>query len=84
MVGPDGWTTRITEDHDVEWIPPPQLDTGQTRTNHYHQPEKLHLPPNDTWTPPTDEPVLDEPAATDDDNTTHQSGGPDPPDGKAA
>jgi hypothetical protein len=72
MVGPDGWTTRITEDHDVEWVPPPQLDTGQTRTNHYHQPEKLH-PPNDTWTPPTN-----------DDNTTHQSGGPDPPDGKAA
>ncbi|WP_242453775.1 HNH endonuclease signature motif containing protein, partial [Mycolicibacterium sp. P9-64] len=99
MVGTDGWTTRITDRHDVEWIPPPHLDTGQTRINHYHQPEKLHPPPDDAWTPPraaTDRPATngepranDSPATTDGpatnrDNTIHQSGDPDPPDGKAA
>src|SRR5690242_7274576 len=31
MVGPDGWTTRINERGDVEWAPPPALDTGQSR-----------------------------------------------------
>jgi hypothetical protein len=70
MVSPDGWTTRINDQHEVEWIPPPQLDTGQTRINHYHQPEKLHPPPNNTWTPEpsatNDEHGIDEPPATDD------------------
>ncbi len=61
MVGPEGWTTRINEKHEVEWIPPPGLDTGQTRTNRYHQPEKLHPPPADAWTPPT---AADEPSAS--------------------
>jgi hypothetical protein len=117
MVGPEGWSTRLTDHHDVEWIPPPHLDTGQTRINHYHRPEKLHPPPNDAWTPQQaadDEPVVDEPLASDDprasdesaaasddaavlndpsatdesatngDNTTHQSGDSEPPDGKAA
>jgi hypothetical protein len=46
MVGPNGWTTRINEHHDVEWIPPPNLDTGQTRTHDYHRPERLHQPPD--------------------------------------
>ncbi|MGO4442899.1 HNH endonuclease signature motif containing protein [Mycobacterium sp. 2YAF39] len=46
MVGPGGWTTRINTDNDVEWIPPPQLDTGQARINHYHRPEQLR-PPNE-------------------------------------
>ena len=45
MVGPNGWTTRINERGDVEWIPPPHLDTGQTRVNDYHRPERLHTPP---------------------------------------
>jgi hypothetical protein len=87
MVGPGGWTTRINDQHDVEWIPPPQLDTGQTRINDYHQPEKLRPPPDDAWTPnplPPDEPVPPDESPTNDDNTTHQPGGPDPPDGKAA
>jgi uncharacterized protein DUF222 len=44
MVGPDGWTTQINADHDVEWIPPPGLDTGQARINDYHRPERLHHP----------------------------------------
>src|SRR3954454_23633778 len=37
MVGPGGWTTRINKDRDVEWIPPPDLDTGQARVNDYHR-----------------------------------------------
>jgi hypothetical protein len=45
MVGPDGWTTRINADNDVEWIPPQHLDTGQTRINYYHRPELLLRPP---------------------------------------
>ena len=57
MVGPGGWTTRMSADHEVEWIPPPGLDTGQTRVNDYHRPERLR--------PPNDEPfeLFDEPAA---------------------
>jgi hypothetical protein len=92
MVGPDGWTTRINERHDVEWIPPPHLDTGQTRTNDYHHPEKLHPPPDDTWTPhppPPDDPAApDSPApdesTSDGDEATPASDDPDPPDDKAA
>ena len=92
MVGPDGWTTRINDHHEVEWIPPPGLDTGQARVNHYHRPEELHPPPDDGWTPERvadDQPVVDEPVpsadpATNGHNTTRQSGDPDPPDGKAA
>jgi hypothetical protein len=48
MVGPDGWTTRINDRHEVEWIPPPHLDTGQARVNYYHQPERLLRPPDDS------------------------------------
>jgi hypothetical protein len=47
MVGPQGWTTRINDDNDVEWIPPADLDTGQTRINDYHRPERLYRPPDD-------------------------------------
>ena len=36
-----------TRDHDVEWIPPPALDTGQVRVNDYHRPERLYRPPDD-------------------------------------
>ena len=46
MVGPDGWSTRVNADHDVEWIPPADLDTGQARVNDYHRPERLR-PPDD-------------------------------------
>jgi hypothetical protein len=47
MVGPGGWETRVNEDNDVEWIPPPDLDTGQARVNDYHRPERLHRPLDD-------------------------------------
>jgi hypothetical protein len=47
MVGPGGWQTRINKDNDVEWIPPPDLDTGQARVNDYHRPERLYRPLDD-------------------------------------
>ena len=51
-VGPGGWTTRINDQNQVEWLPPPHLDTGRKRTNDYHHPEKLRLPAEDAWAPP--------------------------------
>ncbi|WP_006247080.1 HNH endonuclease signature motif containing protein [Mycolicibacterium tusciae] len=71
MVGPGGWTTRINADNDVEWIPPPQLDTGQARVNDYHRPERLRPPADDeppagdasAKEPPAKEPPAGEPLA---------------------
>ena len=40
LVEKGGWTTRIRKDGRIEWLPPPHLDTGQTRTNGYHHPER--------------------------------------------
>ena len=51
MVGPGGWTTRIDEHHDTEWHPPPNLDNGQNRVNHYHHPERFRMPAEEIWTP---------------------------------
>jgi hypothetical protein len=45
MVDKDGWTTTINARGDVEWTPPPHLDTGRARVNHYHRPERLLHPP---------------------------------------
>ena len=45
-----GWTTTINDRGDVEWTPPPHLDTGQTRINYYHRPELLLRPPDDDRT----------------------------------
>jgi hypothetical protein len=39
LVEEGGWTTRKRKDGRTEWIPPPHLDTGQTRVNDYHHPE---------------------------------------------
>ena len=47
MVGPGGWVTRMNARHEVEWIPPENLDTGQARVNYYHRPEQLLRPPDD-------------------------------------
>jgi hypothetical protein len=41
LVGPGGWRTRKRKDGRTEWIPPPDLDTGQGRVNKYHHPEEL-------------------------------------------
>ncbi len=47
LVHDKGWRTRIRDDGRVEWIPPPLLDTGQDRINHYWHPEDLFHPPVD-------------------------------------
>jgi len=42
MVETTGWTTRNRpEDGVTEWIPPPELDCGQSRTNPYHHPSRI-------------------------------------------
>jgi hypothetical protein len=41
MVRPGGWTTRKRKDGRTEWIPPPHLDSGQSRVNDYHHPREL-------------------------------------------
>jgi len=63
--GPDGWSTTINSRGEVEWTPPPQLDTGQARINYYHRPERLLRPPDDL------KPQRD--------NDTGEPGGPAPP-----
>ena len=52
LVEKDGWTTTINDRGDVEWAPPPDLDTGQTRINYHHRPELLLRPPE----PPNENP----------------------------
>jgi hypothetical protein len=47
LVEAGAWTTRKRKDGRTEWIPPPHLDTGQTRVNQYHHPEKYLLPDED-------------------------------------
>jgi hypothetical protein len=36
----EGWTVTVGP-AGVEWIPPPDLDVGQTRINYCHHPERL-------------------------------------------
>jgi hypothetical protein len=43
----DGSTVRIRRGI-VEWIPPPELDTGQAHINYYHHPHRLLAPDDDT------------------------------------
>jgi hypothetical protein len=47
LVEEGGWTTRKRRDGRTEWIPPPHLDTGQSRVNDYHHPEKYLRPDDD-------------------------------------
>nr|WP_255374704.1 HNH endonuclease signature motif containing protein [Mycobacterium sp. NAZ190054] len=47
MIENTGWTTRKNAKNQTEWIPPPELDTGQHRVNGYHHPERHLLPEND-------------------------------------
>ena len=44
QVKPGGWRTRKRKDGRTEWIPPPHLDSGQSRVNDYHHPENYLLP----------------------------------------
>jgi Domain of unknown function (DUF222) len=46
-VKPGGWRTRKRKDGRTEWIPPPHLDSGQSRVNDYHHPENYLLPDQD-------------------------------------
>ena len=41
LVKEDGWRTRKRRDGTTEWIPPPDLDRGQRRTNTYFHPEMM-------------------------------------------
>ena len=92
MVEDGGWTTSINARGEVEWAPPPPLDTGQARVNYYHRPERLLHPPDDEPEPEPEppDPIADNgcanrnrstPWANDD---ADQPGGPAPPDDQAA
>ncbi|WP_036377106.1 HNH endonuclease signature motif containing protein [Mycolicibacterium austroafricanum] len=54
-----GWTTQMNDHCEVEWTPPPPLDTGQARINNYHRPERLLRPPDDPEPPGVPEPPGD-------------------------
>jgi hypothetical protein len=41
LVQPGAWSTRKHRNGRTEWLPPPQLDRGQPRTNVFHHPEHL-------------------------------------------
>lgn len=43
-VKPGGWRTRKRKDGRTEWLPPPQLDTGQSRINNFHHPHRYLIP----------------------------------------
>ncbi len=44
LIETTAWTTHTRDDGLIEWIPPPDLDTGQTRVNNLHHPERLLNP----------------------------------------
>jgi hypothetical protein len=60
----EGWTVDI-RDGIAEWTPPPQLDTGQTRINDYHHPERILKPPDA-------EPDIGHPGTESDPDPPHQ------------
>ena len=43
-----GWSTRMNDRSEVEWLPPPDLDTDRHRINGYHHPERHLLEDEDT------------------------------------
>ncbi|UXA14513.1 HNH endonuclease [Mycobacterium sp. SMC-8] len=96
-VGADGggWSTRMNDRCEVEWIPPPGLDTGQARLNYYHRPERLLRPPEDlppegqntsAPTQPADGGTVDdaEPGPPRPADDPGEPGGPAPPGNQAA
>jgi hypothetical protein len=70
LVEDGGWSTRKRKDGRTEWIPPPHLDTGQTRVNNYHHPEKSLGPDDDKFT----EPERDGPVGRDGDDPVSPDG----------
>ncbi|KGI66183.1 hypothetical protein EU78_00405 [Mycolicibacterium rufum] len=86
-VTPGGWRTVMNNRHDVEWTPPPGLDTGQTRINTHHRPEVLLRPPDDEQ--PAEQTTVEPAEPTDPEPATSTSdpaepGGPAPPGDQAA
>ncbi|MBB2991637.1 hypothetical protein FHR72_003122 [Mycolicibacterium iranicum] len=85
------WTTRMNDRCEVEWIPPPPLDTGQARLNYHHRPERLLRPPEPNT--PNSNPIADsteqtagnaqqeEPPRPD---VVDEPGGPAPPEDRVA
>jgi hypothetical protein len=61
MVETTGWTTIRGTHGRTEWIPPPHLDSGQSRINHLHHPEDLlgHGEPDPDNLPPDNLPPDD-------------------------
>ena len=47
MLDNTGWRTRKNGKNQTEWLPPPDLDTGQHRVNGHHHPERHLLPEDD-------------------------------------
>ncbi|MDA2893936.1 DUF222 domain-containing protein [Mycolicibacterium sp. BiH015] len=47
MLDNTDWRTRKNAKGQTEWLPPPDLDTGQHRINGYHHPERHLLPSED-------------------------------------
>ncbi len=47
MLDNTDWHTRKNAKNQTEWLPPPDLDTGQHRVNGYHHPERYLLPEDD-------------------------------------
>ncbi|GJF16058.1 hypothetical protein NGTWS1803_31550 [Mycolicibacterium cyprinidarum] len=93
MVGKNGgWATRMNDRGEVEWIPPPQLDTGQARLNYYHRPERLLRPPeqpetqghNNTARVRSVQPARGTHRCDLESGDGAEPGGPAPPDGRAA
>ena len=88
LVDDGAWTTRINDRHEVEWIPPPHLDTGQTRINSCHTPERHLRPPDDPDEPEVqrdnatdsgESRPVPEPQTTTSPGDPGQPGGPEPP-----
>ncbi|OBG89982.1 hypothetical protein A5698_22530 [Mycobacterium sp. E136] len=74
-VTPGGWRTRNRKDGRTEWRPPPQLDTGQARTNNYHHPNRYLIDDN-TNDNGDDEADCPDPDDTDDTHDTDEGTGP--------
>jgi hypothetical protein len=47
MIEHTDWDTRRNARGQIEWAPPPDLDTGGHRVNGYHHPERHLLPEDD-------------------------------------
>jgi len=62
LIEKTGWRTRKRRDGRTQWIPPPNLDTGQIRVNNYHHPQRYLIPDENDMTSANDE---DEPHARD-------------------